>query len=291
MNIENIEAFVFVAHFGSFNKAAKALYLTQPSVSARIQTLERELNIQLFNRNGKKVALTEKGKHFIPFAQKILQSYQEAKVSLYPKRLDLKELSIACSLSISTYIVPELLQLFHQHFPDVTIKIVTGHSDDVLQKVINKDVDFGIARTVSHPKIENIHFHTDPINLVVPQNHPLLDQKGVITIEALSKEPFIFFDHGSIDWLMVYGLFRTYNLKPNVAFEVDSMEVAKKMVMKGLGISFLPDLCIQKELQTGELVKVYLPDFTQIARKIDLLYLQGAQPSPFLNFFTQSIDY
>lgn len=64
MNIENIEAFIYVCQLGSFNKAAEALYLTQPSVTARIQSLEREINIKLFHRNGNKISLTEKGEYF-----------------------------------------------------------------------------------------------------------------------------------------------------------------------------------------------------------------------------------
>lgn len=66
MNIENIEAFVYVIHCGSFNKAAEALYLSQPSVTARIQSLERDLDCRLFNRHGKTVQITEEGKNFYP---------------------------------------------------------------------------------------------------------------------------------------------------------------------------------------------------------------------------------
>lgn len=75
MNIENIEAFVYVNHYGSFNKAAEVLFLSQPSVTARIQTLERELDCKLFDRLGKQIALTEKGKQFLPYAQQIMQTF------------------------------------------------------------------------------------------------------------------------------------------------------------------------------------------------------------------------
>jgi DNA-binding transcriptional LysR family regulator len=290
MNIENIEAFVYVFHLGSFNKAAEALYLTQPSVTARIQSLERELNTKLFNRKEKQISLTEKGKYFLPYAQSILESYREVKFNLHQQELDHSELRIACSLSVSNYIIPEILPLFCQTFPGVTVKILTGHSDDVLKKVINKKVDFGIARAISDPKIESVLFHTDPISLVVPSGHYFLEKPSKVTLEQISSEPLIFFDHGSIDWLMVHRLFESKNLKPNIITEVDNMETAKKIVLKGIGISFLPELCIQEELTKGELHRISISSSVQISRKIDLIYLNGTK-APFFDFFTKFINF
>lgn len=76
MNIENIEAFVYINHYGSFNKAAEVLYISQPTVTARIQSLERELDCRVFDLLGKQINLTDKGKQFLPYAQQILQVYQ-----------------------------------------------------------------------------------------------------------------------------------------------------------------------------------------------------------------------
>ncbi|HER2177994.1 TPA: LysR family transcriptional regulator, partial [Streptococcus pyogenes] len=77
MNIENIEAFVYINHYGSFNKAAEVLFLSQPSVTARIQSLERELGCKLFDRLGKQIVLTEEGRKFLPYAQQVLQVIQK----------------------------------------------------------------------------------------------------------------------------------------------------------------------------------------------------------------------
>nr|WP_283657846.1 LysR family transcriptional regulator [Paenibacillus sp. RC343] len=89
MNIENMEAFVYVNHYGSFNKAADALFLSQPSVTARIQTLERELECKLFDRQSKQTILTEDGRKFLPYAEQMLQVLQkrEAKASTAQKKL------------------------------------------------------------------------------------------------------------------------------------------------------------------------------------------------------------
>jgi DNA-binding transcriptional LysR family regulator len=284
MNIENIEAFIYVHHLGSFHRAAEVLYLTQPSVTARIQSLEKELNAKLFHRNGRNITLTEQGKHFLPYAYHILKTYKEAKDHLKQEIFDQSELNLACSLSVSIYIIPELLATFRKQFPNVSVRVFTGHSSQVLNMVTNKKVDFGIARSVSNSLVENDLWYVDPISLVVPPNHPFVNNQRSITMEEVSLEPLIFFDHGSIDWLMINGVFESKKLKPNVIMEVDNIESAKKMVMNGIGISFLPELCLKNELRNGELCTVPISPTLNMARNIEIIYLKEHQPR-FLDFF------
>ncbi|KAB2442624.1 LysR family transcriptional regulator [Bacillus luti] len=287
MNIENIEAFIYVCQLGSFNKAAEALYLTQPSVTARIQSLEREINIKLFHRNGNKISLTEKGEYFFPHAQKILQSYQEAKYGLQQVTIPY-DLVIGSALSISNNILPEILPGFKSEFKDVRIKIVTGHSQDILQKVINKEVDFGIVRTEIHPQVESIRLYNDPIGLFVPRNHIFLKEEKV-TIEHVSKQPLIFFDYGSMDWLMIHRLFSSNDVSPNISLEVDNMETAKNLVIQGMGISFLPEHCVKQELENGELIRVEMTPPVKINISIDFIYLKGRPKSVFVDFLKEKM--
>lgn len=287
LNIENIEAFVYAVHLGSFVKAAEALYLTQPSVTARIHSLERELNAELFHRSGKQISINEKGKSFLPYAQNILQSYQEAKLKLHQPILTLDKLKIGCATSIANFIIPEILPAFKTKFPNVNIKILTGHSNDILDKVLNNEVDFGMVRTVTHPQIESVIFRHDPIGLFVPINHPLL-LNSQVTIEEVSEEPLIFFDYGSVDWLMIYGLFESKNIKPNVVLEVDSMEAAKNLVVNGMGISFLPEHCVKKELESGQLFRVPLVSSGRFDVKIDFIYTKGNNKPPYIEYFIKN---
>ncbi|MBJ8069720.1 MULTISPECIES: LysR family transcriptional regulator [Bacillus] len=287
MNIENIEAFIYVCQLGSFNKAAEALYLTQPSVTARIQSLEREINIKLFHRNGNKISLTEKGEYFFTHAQKILQSYQEAKYGLQQVTIPY-DLVIGSALSISNNILPEILPGFKSEFKDVRIKIVTGHSQDILQKVINKEVDFGIVRTEKHPQVESIRLYNDPIGLFVPRNHIFLKEEKV-TIEHVSKQPLIFFDYGSMDWLMIHRLFSSNDVSPTISLEVDNMETAKNLVIQGMGISFLPEHCVKQELENGELIRVEMTPPVKINISIDFIYLKGRPKSVFIDFLKEKM--
>lgn len=286
MNIENIEAFIYVCQLGSFNKAAEALYLSQPSVTARIQSLEREIDIKLFHRNGNKISLTEKGEYFFPHAQKILQSFQEAKYGLHQVTIPY-ELVIGSALSISNNVLPKILPAFKSEFKDVKIKIMTGHSKDILHKVINKEVDFGIVRTETHPQVESIRLYNDPISLFVPRNHAFLKEK--VTIEHVSKHPLIFFDYGSMDWLMIHRLFSSNDLNPNISLEVDNMETAKKLVIQGMGISFLPEHCVKQELENEELFRVEMTPPVKINISIDFIYLKGKPKSVFIDFLQKKM--
>ncbi|NBI28701.1 LysR family transcriptional regulator [Chengkuizengella marina] len=283
MNIENIEAFIYVCQLGSFNKAAEALFLTQPSVTARIQSLEREMNLKLFHRNGKNISLSDKGEHFFPHAQKILQSYQDAKYGMQQVVLP-NELNIGSALSISNNVLPTILPEIKSEFNNVRMKIVTGHSKDILNKVINKDVDFGIVRTETHPQVESILLYEDPIHLFVPPGHELLNQSKV-TLENVGNQPLIFFDYGSMDWLYIHRLFSNNHITPNIALEVDNMETAKNLLLQGMGISFLPEHCVKKELEKGQLFRVALTPPIKMSINIDLIYLKGRSKSIFINFF------
>lgn len=286
LNIENIEAFVYAVHLGSFVKTAEALYLAQPSVTARINSLERELNVKLFLREGKHITLSEKGKIFLPYAQQILHSYQESKLKLHQPINTPDILKIGCASSISNYIIPEILPSFKLKYPEVNVKILTGHSNDILDKVLNKEVDFGMVRSVNHFQIESVLYRHDPIGLFAYSNHPLLKRKEV-TIEEVSKQPLIYFDYGSVDWLMINGLFESKNLKPNIILEVDSMEAAKNLVINGMGISFLPKHCVLAELENGRLFQVPLSSSSsQLDVKIDFIYRKGERRPSFIDFFT-----
>ena len=111
MNIENIEAFVLVNHFGSINKASKALFLSQPSVTARIQTLERELDTKLFDRVGRQLVITEQAKEFLPYAEQIIQYYKTGKKQLKVKELS-DQLIIGCTELVSNYLIPKVIPAF-----------------------------------------------------------------------------------------------------------------------------------------------------------------------------------
>ncbi|MCD9022910.1 LysR family transcriptional regulator [Cohnella silvisoli] len=281
VNIENIEAFVYVIHCGSFNKAAEALYLSQPSVTARIQSLERELDCRLFDRQGKQVQITEEGKRFLPYAQQLLLTYQKGKLHVNRKKSLPEEFRIGCTVSVSNYIIPELLPRLKRHFPNTHYKIVTGITDDIVGKVLNKEVDIGFVRNVNHPNLQSIKFYEDQISLYTYEDHPFVGAER-LTVEEIAVQPLVFFECGALDWLRIHRVFENLDQPPNIQIQTDNSEMAKKLVIGKIGISFLPGLCVRQEMADGKLYPVRVPETDGISLQTNLISNHG-EHTQFLN--------
>jgi DNA-binding transcriptional LysR family regulator len=274
MNIENLEAFVYVIHFNSFNKAADALFLSQPSISARIQSLERELNALLFEREGKQFTLTGKGKQFLPYAQQILQSYKKGKQQLHQRTASLDDLRIGCTASVSNYLIPEIFPVLKERLPDVQIKLTTATSEVILEKLLSKEIDLGLVRNITHPHINSVKFYEDPIRLFVRQEHAFANM-DTVTVEDVVNEPLVFFECGSLDWMKIHRVFESLNRPLNIVYHIDNLEAAKKLVLKGAGISFLPELCVQKEVRENLLQPIELPTLNSLSLRTNLISRNG----------------
>ncbi|GGD67362.1 LysR family transcriptional regulator [Paenibacillus nasutitermitis] len=274
MNIENMEAFVYVIHYGGFNKAAEALYLSQPSVTARIQSLERELNCKLFDRIGKQIQITEEGKRFLPYAQQLLLIYQKGKQNISQKKSLPDEFRIGCTLSVSNYLIPELLPLLGKYYPAMRFKIVTGVTDEIVDKVLNKEVDIGFVRHVSHPNLQSIKLYEDPIRLYVYEGHPFLKEPR-LAIEAIARQQLVFFECGALDWLRIHRIFENLDHPPNIRIQTDNSEMAKKLVIQKAGISFLPGWCVRQEIRSGKLFPIHFAETEGISMQTNLIANQG----------------
>ncbi|OMF19758.1 LysR family transcriptional regulator [Paenibacillus sp. FSL H8-0548] len=274
MNIENIEAFVYVIHCGSFNKAADALYLSQPSVTARIKSLEHELDCKLFDRQGKQIQITDDGKRFLPYAQQLLLIYQKGKQHINQKKSLPNEYRIGCTVSVSNYIIPDLLLRLKDKFPNTHYKLVTGTTDEIMNKVLNKEVDIGFVRNVNHPSLQSNKFYEDPIRLYVYEGHPFLTTEN-LTIGAIAEQPLVFFECGSLDWLRVHRIFEQLDLPPNIQIQTDNSEMAKKLVIQKAGIGFLPNLCAKQEILEGKLHPIRVPETEGISLQTNLISYHG----------------
>lgn len=270
MNIENLEAFVYVNHYGSFNKAADVLFLSQPSVTARIQSLERELDCQLFDRLGKMIQLTEKGKQFLPYAQQIVQTFQKGKLHLQERQTLPNELRIGSTVSVSNYLIPELLPRLKARYPELTFRLLTAPTDELAAKLQGREVDIAFVRKLSHPSFQSFLFYEDPIRLYVRQDHPFA-RKARISIRDIHDQNLIFFECGSLDWLNVHRLFEHLEQPPNIVYRADHAETAKKLVLRQAGICFLPGLSVREEVRQGLLVPVDLEETSGISLKTNLI--------------------
>jgi len=272
LDLGQIEAFVQVAQHRSFSKAADSLFLTQPSVTARIQSLERDLGEALFERNGRGVRLTEMGSAFLPYARRALKALQEGRDAIEGMRnLDIGALKLGSALTVSTYVLPKILRKYCSAYPGVEVSVHTGRSEQVLQMVLNDDVHCALERTVHHPEVTTVPLYEDDLVLVASPSHRLARNRHA-TIEEVGREPLILYDKGSSYNQLIQGVFRQHGIVPHTLMELDTIEATKKMVEEGLGVAMVPNVSTEREFEQGTLAAVGITNASMPRRQISLIF-------------------
>jgi DNA-binding transcriptional LysR family regulator len=290
VDLGQLEAFVHVANQRSFSRAAEALFLTQPSVTARIQALERDLGERLFERSGRGVRLTEVGAVFLPHAERVLQALSAGKDAIDSLRnLQSGSLILASATTVSAYILPGLLKTFRARFPRVEVSVRTGRSEQVLQMLLADEAQVGLVRAVYHQDIETKGLIEDELVLVANANHEL-SHLGAISVEQLGEHPFIFFDRNSSYYSLAQGLFRQHGVVPRTQMELDSMEATKMMVEEGLGLALVPRIAVERELATGILREIDIAGMANPTRQIALINRRSRPLGPVAQAFVDIVQ-
>jgi DNA-binding transcriptional LysR family regulator len=271
MEIVQLETFLAVASYGGFHRAAAALHVSQPAVSARIHALEDSLGIRLFERGPLGFSLSPAGTKLRPHAEQLLQQAARARQAVHElKSASSGAVPIAASVSICTYLLPEVLKKYWTQHPDVLVSVRSGNSAQVLKMVLEGEVDFGLARSLHHPEVETISLRDDPVMLVGHPRHPAT-AKPRVSLEELESMPLVAYDRGSSDWTLMNGLFRRAGLLPNVVLEVETIEACVRMVLRKLGLAFLPQLAVHEELRRKKLVTLEITDAESLRRSLDVI--------------------
>lgn len=267
-----MEAFLAVGTFGGFRRAAEALRVTQPAVSARIKALEESLGVPLFERGRGGPALSAAGRALRPHAEQLLQAVALARQAVHDLRpQSAGALQIAAALSICTYLLPDVLKRFQAAYPNVMITVRSGHSKEVLEMVLRGEAEIGLARSLHHPAVETVSLRDDPL-ILVGRARDWPPSARRVRLEVVADRPLVFFDRGSSDWTLSHGLFRRAGLVPNVVMEVETIETAKRMVERGVGIAFLPHLAVAREIRRRTLVATEIVDAEPLSRSLDVIH-------------------
>jgi DNA-binding transcriptional LysR family regulator len=292
MDFKQLESFVTIAKLNSFSRAADKLFLTQPTISNHIQSLEKELDTVLFNRTNKKITLTDSGDILYEYAISILNKRDSAFFSLNQFKGKIEGvLEIASSTIPEQYYLTEVLSQFHFSYPDVRFGLKKYDTKQVLDKINVGEIDFGIVGAKKDMNnIEFIPIFEDEIILIAP-NTPQFEKIDSISFEELKQHNLILREAGS-------GTRQRFQKELdnlghmieefNVIAEIESNETIKKMVSKGLGLSFVSNRSIQNELKLGLLKSLPVKDFT-MKRDFYFVYHQKRALSPLARTFRDYI--
>src|SRR2546428_1274582 len=179
VEIGQVEAFLAVGTYGGFRRAADALRVTQPAISARIRALEQSLGVPLFVRSQSGLSLSAAGRAFRPHAEQLLHAVALARQAVHDLRpASGGALQLAAALSICTYLLPDVLKRFQAAHPKVMITVRSGHSKEVLEMVLGGQAEIGLARSLQHPEVETLSLRDDPLVLVArPDSHVALTRR------------------------------------------------------------------------------------------------------------------
>lgn len=278
MLFAQVEGFLEVARRGNVGRAAEALFVSQPALTARLKALERELGGPLFVRTRRGMRLTESGRAFLPYAERALVSLADGRKLLTDLgRGAAGELLLGAAPAISTYVLPAILKRFRAAHPAVRLSVRTGHSEEVLDMVLRDEVQLGLVRALRHPDVESVPLYEDEVVLVVNAGHPFA-ARGRIRIEELVGEHLVLFDRTSSYHELTSALFRQAGVVPHAVMELDNAEAAKKMVEEGLGLALLPRTAVAAELARGVLRSVRIAGASPVRRRIVAVRRRDAGP-------------
>jgi DNA-binding transcriptional LysR family regulator len=278
MLLTQIEGFVEVARQGNLSRAAAALFVTQPALTARLQGLEAALGSPLFIRSRRGMDLTEAGRAFLPYAERALIALRDGQALVAELgRGAAGELTVGAAPGVGTYVLPGLLARFTERHPNVRLIVRTGHSEEVVQLALRNEIQVGLVREIRHPSLAARPLYDDELVLVAVPGHPFaLDL--AIPLDRVGEERLILFDRTSSYYDLTNALLREAGISPRGVMELDNIDAAKQMVEQGLGVALLPRTAVAEELRSGRLVAIRIEGAAPIRRRIVAIRRADAGP-------------
>ncbi|URN96809.1 MAG: LysR family transcriptional regulator [Candidatus Pristimantibacillus lignocellulolyticus] len=258
-NYELYKVFYWAAKTGSLTKAAKSLYITQPSVSHAIKQLEESFGMTLFYRNSKGVALTQEGHILYSYIEQsqILITLAEEKLAAL-KNLESGELRIGGSDSLFKHYLLRYLEQFHQNFPAVKLQLIHGTTPEIISFLKEGKIDLGVVRMpIVDPQLE-LKEGIQLQDCFVAGAHYAELKDVVLSLDKLIQYPLILFSRNSRARMAITELMQGYGYELKPAIEVGSVDLLIEFARKGLGISYVTREFVSKELEDGSLFEIRL---------------------------------
>lgn len=280
-----------IASEKSFTQAAKILFVSQPSVSKQIKTLEDRLNISLINRENTTISLTEAGKLFLQYSERILALCEESCRALNDLQVgDRGQLKVGASQTIGTYLMPRILALFAQNHPQMNIQVYVDSTRIIAKNVVKGKIDIAVVGgnipkdLQNNLKVES--FVNDELILIIPKSHPFALKKN-IKKNDLYHLNFITLDSNStirklIDDILNQNHIRTKQL--NIIMQLNSIEAIKTAVSLGLGAAFISSSAIEKEIELKTIEIITIKNI-KITRTVSIITNTESYRSKAVDFF------
>ena len=242
---------------GTLTKAADILLLTQSALSHQLKELERELDVEVFNRQGKRLHLSDQGYRFLRSAEKILAEIKSLEEDITNYKMGLKgKLTISMQCYTAYHWLPGIIKYYKKRWPDINIQILSDATRRPLEYLMNGELDIGIIRTqMVNTKIRYEPIFEDCLTAVMSKDHPLA-QKDVIEIADFQDEDLILplYDPSYQDTPVIESLIQAQHVKPKTLQRIHYTDATIEMVNAGLGITVMADWIVGPYLNGRNIV-------------------------------------
>ena len=293
--LQQLKILKAIAAEKSFTKAAKSLYISQPSISKQIKILEKNLDVILFERNKNKISLTENGIIFLQYSERILALCEESCRSL----VDLKDgnrgnLIIGASEISGTYLIPRIITLFAQTYPQINLKVEVNSTSLIINDLLRKKIDLAIVEDEIPFKLKKTlkitRFVNEEINLITPKLYPYTRKNKIKKVDLYYLN-FITLNSNSnigrfINSILIQNQIDIKQLK--VIMQFNSIEAIKTAVKLGLGVAFLPSITIEKEINL-EMIRILKIDNFYINRTLSIISNPDSYKSKAFEYFYKEL--
>jgi DNA-binding transcriptional LysR family regulator len=257
-SLRQLEVFLATAHFENVTKAADALAMSQSAASGSLAELERTFGVQLFDRMGKRLQLSELGAQLRPAAENLLEQARAFESALTDKDV-VGRLKLGATLSIGNYLAVGMIAEFRRQFPNADVALTVANTQEIAQRVRHFELDVGLIEGELHdPELQTIPWRDDELQVFAAPGHPLTRCHSIGDAELLA-ESWIVREPGSgtrqtFDRAM-HGILSDLN----ISMELQHTEAIKRAVEAGLGVGCLSEICLRDAFARGSLVPLSVP--------------------------------
>ena len=258
-SLRQLEIFVAISRTGSVSRAAEALSLSQSAMSTALSELERQFNLQLFDRVGKSLRINETGQQLLPRAVELLDRAKEIE-NLLQGHAGFGHMRIGATLTVGNYLATILVARFLQEHPESRIQLQVHNTSTIVQQIANYELDLGLIEgDCNHPDIEVQPWVADELVVFSAPSHPLAKQRKV-SLEQLLQEDWILREKGSGTRETFDRAFHSHHSKLKIRLELEHTEAIKRAVESGLGIGCISRLALKDAFRRGSLVPISTPN-------------------------------
>lgn len=299
MDITKLNSFIVLAKKGNFARASELLYISQPALSKRIQSLEEELGVPLFNRIGSRSYLTMEGQNFLRYAQQMVSTYNLAVEDLRQiNGLETGTLNFGATNFIGVYIMPSFISRFHRKYPKIHINMIINNSRTILDMLHKNQLEFAaisdyiLRDKASRDQYLSCPFVKDHLKLVVGNAHPLFS-RGHCSLKDVENELYISKTKYSSQNQFLEEIFQRHSFDFKNRMVISNQEAVKECVINNIGVSILSTRSVTQEVLHQRLATLSFDEF-EIERDIQYTCLKDRHLTPaariFLDFLRQPMS-